>query len=345
MKIKKMGKYFIDLKQEDENIIKQSVLMIDSVTAWTGYLTSGAEKIKGYFPNAEFSILTSKQRQDAIQEDLPAFDYIITPQRSKQKQSQSALQMLKLQKREYNFIVLFSLDIAVIIVALFFFRAKVLLYNRWGQIWSLRLRHINEIFKPTYIKKKARFGLNNILRRIGLFFVLVQREDEKALRHSILIVDNGYALFEQLECAIRKLKESLPHARISVLALRQRSEFKGNLPGIDIVYTGGCVIKRYRLARHMIRLRKNKYDYIILLSLDITPVIVSILFVKGKALLYNQWHQWWSLNPKSLQRYLLSIPEFVYNVFIFIYLLVSVFWISLKRLFNVFGFSALKKRL
>jgi len=59
-----------------------------------------------------------------------------------------------------------------------------------------------------------------------------------------------------------------------------------------------------------------------------------MLFMKGRVLLFNRWQQWWSLKPKSMRGYLMVIPQFIFNIIIFAYLLISVSWIFLKRKFS-----------
>jgi len=252
--------------------------------------------------------------------------------------------MFKMRRKQFDFIVLFSLDITPLITSLVFMKTKrVVLYNQWRQWWFLRLRNINDIFKVTYVNKKKGFSLKNILKRIGLFFILLQSENERILRHSVLVIDNGYAAFGQIICAIQRIKESLPQAKISVLSFRIKNELIGNFPDLEIIIPYNCIIQKYRIARHILRLRNNRYDYTILLSLDITPLAASILFMKSKVLLNNQWQQWWSLRPRPAGDYLLVIPKFILtiivNIIVFLYLLIRVFWIFLKRSFNVFKFN------
>lgn len=337
--IKRIGKFFIVLKQENEKIIGQSVLIVDNGYGWLGHLDSAIERINNYFPKAEISVLTFEQRKSNLKKDFPTVKFILPSERLRPKRYQIALQMLKMRKKRYDLIVLFSLDITPLVVSLIFLKPKkVVLYNQWSQCWSLRLKNVTDFFKITYVKKKTRFNFKNLLKRIGLSFVLLQQENE-ILRHSILVVDNGYAPFGQIGFAIQRIKESLPQAKISVLALEQRRELRDNFPDLEVIKPGECIIKKYRIARHMLRLRNNRYDYIILLSLDITPILVTILFMNSKILLSNQWYQWWSLEPKPMRRYLMAIPQFIFNIIvniiIFIYLLVSVSWIFLKRSFNL----------
>lgn len=341
--IKRIGKRFVTLRQEDEGVIKQSVLVVDNGYSWLGHLSSAIEIIRNDFPKAEISVLTSEHRKYNLQRDYAAMQYIFPSLGLRPKRYRIALQMLRLRKLKYDSIVLFSLDITPLIVALIFLKTKVFLYNQWGQWWSLKLRDITELFKVTYVKKKVKFSFKDILKRIGLFFVLLQRNNGDALRHSILIVDNGYALFGQIVRAIERVKNSLPRAEISVLTLEQRRELKDKFPDLKTIKHGECIIRRYRLARHMIKLKKNKYDYVILLSLDITPIIVSVLFMNIKVILYNQWHQWWLIESRSVRSCLMVIPQFIYNIIISIYLLMSVLWIFLKRTLNVLRFSLFKR--
>jgi len=347
--LKKLGRFFIALEQKDEKVIEQSILIVDNGYSWLKDLNTAIERIQDYFPKAEISVLTFGDRKNNLQKDFPAFNYIPPSQRIKPRRCRIALQMFMLRKGRYDSVILFSLDISPLIVALIFLKSKIVLYNQWGQWCSLRLRNVSEISKVTHVKQKVKFNLKNLLKRIGLFFVLLQHKDEEVLKHSILVVDNGYATFGQISRAIQRIKESLPWAKISVLALEQRRELKENFPELEIIQPDECIIRKYRIARHMIRLRNNKYDYIILLSLDITPIIASILFMDGKVLLNNQWHRWWSLKPKPMRCYLIAIPKFILNIIlniiILIYLLISVSWISLKRSFNIFRFNLLGKRI
>lgn len=342
--VNRIGKLFIALKQEDEKMIRQSTLVVDNGYTWLGHLESAIERIVNDFPKAKISVLTFEQRKNILQKSFPQLSFILPSQRLKPKRYLLALQMLKLRRDKFNFIFLFSLDITTLITSLIFLRTeRVILYNQWGQWWQLRLRKVNEIFKSTYVKKKTKICIKNFLKSIGLLFILVQRKDEEALRHSILVVDNGYAQFNQFAYTIQMIKDSLPGANLSVLALEQRMALKDKFPDLDIIKPAACIIERYCIARHMIRLRKNRYDYIILLSLDVTPIIASIVFMNGKVILNNKWHQWWLIKPRSIRGYLMVVPQFIFNIIIFIFLLISVAWIFLKRSFNIFKFSLFKR--
>lgn len=343
--IKKIGKGIISLKQESDKIIGQSILIVDNGYSWIGYLDSVIEKMKDSFPRADISVLSFPERKSNLEKRFPEFNYICPSQRLWPKRYQIALQLLMLWKTRYDLIVVLSLDAAPLAISLFFFNSKLVLYNRWEQWWSLRFRNVSEIFKVSYTKKKTRTSLGNILKRIGLFFILLQRQEEELLKHSVLVVDNGCASFEHINICIGRIKECLPCAKISVLTPGQREGLGDHFHDLEIIQAANRIIKKLCVARHMLALRKNKYNYVILLSLDTAPIIVSMLFMKGKVILFNRWQQWWPLKPKPIKGYLMAIPQFILKVLIFIFLLISVFWIFFKRSFNVFRFGFLRKRL
>ncbi len=343
--VKMVGKLFIALEQKDERIIRQCVLVVDNGYSWLGHLNSAIERIKNYFPKAEISVMTFEQRKSNLEKDFPTLKFVLPSQELRPKRYRLALQLLKMRKESYDSVILFSLDITPLVIALFFHRSKIILYNQWGQWWCLKLRSITEFFRISYVKKKARFNFKNLLKRIGLFFILIQREDEEALKHSVLLVDDGRAVFEHAGFFIPKIRETLPYAKISILAMDYRVElFKKVFPDVEIITAHNFIIKKYRIFLHMLRLRKKRYNYIILLSLDITPIIASILFMNSKVILYNQWHQWWTLKPKSIRGHLMILPHFIFNIIIFAYLLISVSLIFLRRAFNVFSFRLLGRR-
>ncbi|MDP2927240.1 MAG: hypothetical protein Q8N80_00325 [Candidatus Omnitrophota bacterium] len=335
--IKRMGRFMFSLKQGDDSVITQSVLITDNGYSRLEDLRIGIKKIQDYFPGSKISVLTLAQRCSFLQNEFPGFEFIIYSQKLKPRRCRITLQLLLLRKKNFDHIFIFSLDLTPLIVQLFLFKSKIILYNQWGQWCSLRLRKVSETFRVTYNKQKSRNNLKNFLKRIGLFLVLLTPDDEQALSHNILIVDDG-AVGGQLIYTVRRIKEYLPFARVTVLTSGKPKEVEAELAITKIIRPDKFWIKRYRIARHMLRLRKNNYDYVILLSLGITPIIVSVLLMKGRVLLSNRWHQWWRLSLKSAGYYFMLIPrfvsDFIIKVIIFIYLLINVSWIFLMRAFN-----------
>ncbi|MBU4590012.1 MAG: hypothetical protein KKG01_03720 [Candidatus Omnitrophica bacterium] len=337
--VKNLGRGFIGLKQENERTISQSILIVDNGYGWIGYLESAIESIRGYFPAAEITVLTFTERMTVLQKDFSGLSFLLPAQGLRPARYQVALEMFKIRKNTYDFVVLLSLDASPLIVSLFLFRSKVALYNQWNQWWSLRLRDISELFKHTYTNKRTMSGLKGLVKRLGLFFVLLQRRDEELFRHSVLIVDNGSISFQHIDCIVQKVKDFLPCARISMLGMEERKMLMDKGPDIEFIQAGRCLFKRYRIARHMLSMRKNKYDYIILLSLDVSPIVASVPFMRDRVILFNRWQQWWSFKPVSMKQYLMIIPRVIIDIAIFIYLLFSVSWIFLKRSFNALRFG------
>ncbi|MFA5351401.1 MAG: hypothetical protein WC357_08775 [Candidatus Omnitrophota bacterium] len=339
-KVKKAGRIFFELKQIDHRIIEQSVLIVDNGYGRIKQVEHVINAALKYFPVAKLVILTFEQRKNTLQKLFPELSYIIPSSSSWLKRYKIAKKMLGMRKIRYDFIILLSLDITPLIASLFFLKSeKVILYNQWNQWWSLKLRGDSISQEDAYIKPESSSGLKNLIKRIGLFFVTLQREREEIFRHSVLIVDNGRASLDQVAYAVRRIKASLPLAEISGLITEKRKDLFCNFSDIKIIIPKNCIIKRYRIARHMARLKHNKYDYVILLSLDITPIIALALFIKSKTFLINRWLQLWTLKPVPMRSYLLAIPRFlinaIINIFVFIYLIISASWIFLKRSFNI----------
>lgn len=345
--IKRLGRFMFFLKQDDDGVITQSVLVTDNGYSRLADLYSAIKKIQNYFPGSKITVLTQTQRGAFLQNEFSGLEFIICSENIKPCRYQIALQLFFLRKRNFDYILNFSLDPTPLMVQLFLFKAKIILYNQWGQWCSLSLRKVSQIFKATYNQQKSKNILKNFLKSIGLFLVLLIPDDQQALSHNILIVDDG-AVRSQLIYALRRIKASLPFARITVLTLGKFKEIEDGLVVSKIIRSDKFWIKRYRIARHMSRLRKNNYDYVILLSLDITPVIVSVLLMKSKVLLNNLWHQWWRLSLKSLGYYFMLIPRLILNfitkVIIFIYLLVSIAGIFLMRALNILKINLLSER-
>lgn len=344
--IKRMGRFLFSLKQEDDSVIAQSVLITDNGYSRPADLRIAIKKIQDCFPGSKISVLTLAERSFLLQNEFPGLEFIICSQRLKPRRYRIALQLLLLRKKNFDHIFIFSLDATPLIVQLFLFKSKIILYNQWGQWCSLRFRKVSETFRVTYNKQKSKNNLKDFFKKIGLFLVLLIPDDKQALCHNILIVDDG-AIGSQLIYTLRRVKEKLPFASVTVLTSGKRKEAEEEQTSAKFIRSDKFLIKRYRIARHMLKLRKNNYDYVILLSLDITPIIISVLFMKGKVLLNNRWHQWWVLGFKPAGYYFMLIPRlisnFIIKAIVFIYLLISVLWIFLMRAFNILKINLLNQ--
>ena len=345
--IKRMGRFLFYLKQEDDSVITRSVLIADDGYSRPEDLRIAIKKIQNYFPGSKISVLTLAERSSFLQNEFPRLEFIICSKKLKPRRFRIALQLLFLHKKNFDYLLIFSLDLIPLIALLFLFKSQIILYNQWGQWCSLRFRKVSQTFRVTYNKQKSKNSLKDFLKRIGLFLVLLKPDDEQAFNHSILIIDDG-AVDGQLFYTVRRIKEYLPFARVTVLTLVKPKVVEREFPLIKIIRPDKFWIKEFRIARQMLRLRKNNYDYVILPSLDITPIIVSVLLMKGRVLLNNRWHQWWKISLKSPGYYLILVPRlilsFISKVIIFIYLSVNISWIFLMRAFNIFKINLLSER-
>jgi hypothetical protein len=340
--IKRMGRFFILLEQKEEINIRQSILTVDN-----GY--SGFEQLKysiqiasQYFPKAEISVLTFKHRKTLLEKEFTNLRFIVPVERLALQRYQIALEMFKMRKRRLDFILLLSLDMTPLLVSLLFSNSSVVLCNQWRQWWSIRLRRASEILKMPYSYTKKNLSFRNLVKKVGLFFVSLRQKDSGLLSYSVLVIDNGYATYEHIHCAVERTRESLPQAKITVLTSVERGKLKNSFPMLEFMEPDEQIFKKYKIANAMLNLR-NRYDYIILLSLDITPVIASLTFNNSRVLLYNQWHQWWSIKLRPARSYLMIIPRFFYNIMLFIFLIVSVTVIFLNRSLNIFKRNLFKR--
>ena len=188
--------------------------------------------------------------------------------------------------------------------------------------------------------------MKKIFQKIGRIFITFNQEEGKVLKRPVLIVDNGYAPCEHLHSTVTETKRRIPDSDVSILALKHRRGFlREKFSDLEIIHPDEQIrIKRYALAIQMFKMRKRSYDFVILMSLDITPTMVAVLFMNSKVLLYNQWHQWWELKFKSIRFYSIGFFQFIYNIIIFPYLLVSVLLVFLRWLINIFRFGLSKRR-
>jgi hypothetical protein len=339
-KTKQAGSAFAVLKQLDEVYIRQSILIADNGLSRLMDLSSAIQRIQEYFPQAKISVLTSEDRMPELERCFKGLKFILTSKKFWPKRYRTALRLLTLGGSKFDLVILLSLDITPLLVSLAVNNSRVILYNQWGQWYSLKLRNISDIFESSYSKQKGKFGIKNILKRIGLFFVLVKHDNEEAFKQPILVIDNSFATYSHVKCTVNRIKESLPYANVSILGFEKRKGLEIVYPGIGFIKPYNFIIKKLSIARHLLRLKGENYEYIVLLSLDISPILVSLLFMNSKLLLHNQWGQWWGIGLKSARVYLLAVPKFIldtlFNIVILAYLLINISWALLVKSFNVF---------
>ncbi len=344
--IKRIGRSFFSLNQDDDKIIVQSVLITDNGRCRPEDLRIAVKRAQTYFPGSQISVLTSAPRSSFLQNEFSGLDLIIYTQKTRARSYQAAFKLLLLGKRKFDFIFIFSLDLIPLIIQLCLFKSQIMLCSQGGQWYSLKCRELRELFHNPYRREKSKNLLKEFLSRIGLFFILLQPNNDQPFSHNILIVDDG-RLVSQLIYTFRRIKQDLPFARITVLTSGKSKLDEEEFSGAKIIRPERFWIKRLRLIRQLLKLRKNNYAYVILLSLDPAPIIISALFLKSRILLRNRWHQWWRLEPKSAKYYLLWLPRcltnFIINTVILIYLLINFCGLYSKRIFNSLKISILNE--
>lgn len=177
----------------------------------------------------------------------------------------------------------------------------------------------------------------NAKRRVKKFFRnfvgLTQAGDDLVAQAggNVLVVDNGYASLSHLDEALGKIKRGCgSNVKISVITFIQRNDFIMNrFPEAGVIIVRPCFLRRYALANEMLRARRMRHDFIVVLSLDVSPLLAAV-FMKGKVLLFNQWHQWWRLDVKSPFEIFVYPVKLFFDFFIFLYLFIAVAVIFIK---------------
>ncbi len=162
------------------------------------------------------------------------------------------------------------------------------------------------------------------------------------LNKQVLIVDNDEISKEHLNSTLDKTKWSFENNHIALLTFEHRKKYiEEKFKCIEMIYPPEkFCIKRYKIAFQLLKERKRNLDFIILTSLDITPMIVALFFTRANVCLFNRWNQWWSIRQRTtvdLIKIPIAIAWFAVivarNITVFIYLLFSAFFFWLKRFF------------
>ncbi|MDD4909410.1 MAG: hypothetical protein PHR44_01830 [Candidatus Omnitrophica bacterium] len=156
----------------------------------------------------------------------------------------------------------------------------------------------------------------------------------------VLIVDNGYASYRHLELAIERTLQYADRGSVSIITFEHRKGFiSGRFGQIDIITPAVPSAGRYEIASLMLRYRRMGFRQIIILSLDVTPILASLLFTKSSLFLYNRWEQWWELKRLGVNDGIAFMARSVINLFIFAYLILVFLLIRAKMAFNIIRFK------
>ncbi|MCX5713914.1 MAG: hypothetical protein NT033_03705 [Candidatus Omnitrophica bacterium] len=336
--LRKIGKFIIILSQKDEHQVRQSVLVVDgghlSAEDFALIVTNAKDK----FRNANLVVLTQQDREDFIKNNFPEAEIISAEKIAKINNFKLAISLVLLLRKNYKFIVLSTLDASLVFISLAFGRCPVFLRNRWEEWHSLRQKSILDVLKgKTSMDRREtkNRGPRGLLKTIGRYFVIIADLDEIDTRSPILLVDNGYTDMGHVSTAVRRAYVNFINPDITVLTFAARKHyFVSMFPQAKLVVLEE-LDKKCSLDRQLYRMRKEKFSHIILTTLDIPTLFVAIAEMKAKVLLYNKWHQWWSLDYRNIWGYLKKPFSFLIIIPIFIYLLIKVTCILLRTLLRL----------
>jgi len=328
-----VGKFFIVLTKTNEQEIRQTVLLVDGSFILPNNFTLIIKGVREKFKNANITVLTFREKEGFIKDNFQDIE-VITSGNGVIRKYQLAIKLFSLLRRKYAFIVLSSLDVSLLLVTMLFARQAVFLHNRWFEWYRIRYRTFLDVFLRTKSvdknHRKINHGFSDRLKSLGRFFIILSQVQEENISQSVLVIDDGQGEIGYISTAVRKALVNFINPNMSVLTFIGRKHyFTGLFPGIK-VFTVKDSNTEYGLAMQMYRMRKSMFSHIVLTNLDILPIFVSFLFMHGNTLLYNKWHEWWSLFFRSLYGYIKGVFVFIYSVFIFIYLLIVSGYILLR---------------
>lgn len=337
--LKKIGRVFIILCQKDEKSIRQSILLVDGSIILTNNFALIIKNVQGKFKNANSVVLTSNDKKEFLKDNFPDVEIIVPGERIESKRSQLAIQLLLLLRKNFKFIILSSLDISPVLISLIFSRCPILLHNRWLEWYILRQRTLSDISHGAKSadrnRRRINKGTKDVIRSFGRIFVILREVKEENIKSRILIQDNGYTEIGYILTAVRKVGEIFINPDITLLTIAERKQnFINSFPQMKLVAVGENN-NRNSLAGQMYRMRKDKFNYVVLTTLDIAPILISFLFFRAEVLLYNRWQQWWSLRFRNILGYFKEILTFLVTIPVFIYLLITASLILLRTGFRL----------
>lgn len=323
--LKKIGRFFIALNQEDNFAMRQSVLIVEGSFILPNNFTLIVKDVKQKFANADIVILCFDEKKELLKARFPEAKIFTPLNKFKGTKYRLAFQLFLLLRRKFGFIVLSSLDISLLTVVLIFSRCPLFLHNRWLEWYGIRQRTLADVFKGIKSadrnRRRQAQGIKGFLKNLGRVFVILTEPDAQEIKSGVLIEDNGYTDVNYILTAVRQVEMNFINPDTAILTFASRQAyFRNNFPEARIVIAQKN--SRYGLAQEMFHLRNSKFSYVVLTSLDISVVFVSMLFMKTKVLLYNRWHQWWSLSFRNIFGYFKEILNFLITLPILLYLFI-----------------------
>lgn len=337
--LKRLGRVFFIIKEKNQRQICQSVLLIEGSFILPNNFALIIRNVKERFKNAHLAVLTFQDKKEFIKDNFPEVEVLVSGDRIKSKRYQLDIQLLLLLRKNFKCIILSSLDISPVLISLIFSRCPILLHNRWLEWYILKQRTLSDISHGAKSadrnRRKINRGIKDIIKTFGRAFVILSDVNVEDIKSRILIQDNGYTETGYILTAVRKVGEIFINPDITLLTLMERKQdFINSFPQMKLVVVGENN-NRNSLAIQMYRMRKDKFNYVVLTTLDIVPILISFLFFRADVLLYNRWHQWWSLDFRNIFGYLKELLRFLVTIPVFIYLFITVCLILFRTRFRL----------
>ena len=334
--LKKIGRVFISLEQKQEKDIRQTILLVDGIFMLPNNFVLIIKGVQKRFKNAQLIVFTFKEKKQFIAENFPGIEIIVPGEKKKVNRYPLAAQLFWLViRKRFNFVVVSSLDISILMVSLIFAGCPVLLHNRWLEWYRIRYRTILDVLlmvrsadNRNPIKRNR--GIKDTIKSLGRLYVILCNITDTDIINPVLVVDNGYTDIGHVSTAVRRVTENILNPDITVLTFSLRKHYFVDMFPQAKVICADDISHNYALAIHLWRLRKSKFTYVILTTLDISPILAGLLLLRDRVLLYNRWHEWWALRFRSPFSYIKVILHFLVMVPVFIYLLITGSFILIK---------------
>lgn len=316
------------LRQITENDIRQSVLLVDESFILPNNFALIIRGVKQKFRNAKIVVLTFYEKKEFLNNNFPDIEIITSgaPLKLKKHPLVFLLSFL-LIRRKFKYIVLSSLDVSALVVSLFFSPAPLFLHNRWLEWYRIRPRTIVDLFRGNnnidINRRKYNRNFKDLVKSFGRIFVVLLDVKGEDIASRVLLVDNRHSELGYVLTALRRAEEIIINPVISILTFRSRKEHFNNIPGSVKTVILDDSSNRPGLAYNIYRMRKNKFNFILLTSLDISSMAVSFIFFRARILLYNKFHQWWNLRLKNIFDYMTGFARLIIIIPLYIYLFVA----------------------
>jgi len=330
--IKKFSRFFFVLEERYTDQMRDSVLVVEGSFMSLDSLLSVIRKVREQFPSATINVLAFNDKKNAILSNFTDVKVCIPNPGIRARKHVLAVQLYKLLCQGPRFVILSSLDISLLAIALIFSRNNAFILAK--ELYQVRIKTVSEIIKN---KKGVILGNHQgnvrfsriVLSKIISFFVIIAPAKIDNFQTTILLEDNGYTSVEHILNSIKEINQVFINPKISLLTFRERKHYFQELIPLERTFTPKNSTQKYSLALRMLSLRSGNFRYIILTTLDASPLIASLLFPKAKVILYNKWGQWWTIDLITLGACLKNILALFSSVVMFVFLLTSFVFIFL----------------